>query len=132
MTDWKPGMFYDVGGSAALFWPDQHPEHPDPELAQRWLVFDPWGGLDVIVGRLPRDDAPITRELGWAPFLVQAKAAEDFVRELWRELRKTHTKASLRELSDAVWRRLEDQNTLADQELIKSIQEWREGKVIEL
>lgn len=69
MTEWKPGMVYDVGGAAALFWPDQHPEHPDPELAQRWLVFDPWGGLDIIIGRLPREDM-IEREMGLMPFLT--------------------------------------------------------------
>jgi hypothetical protein len=63
-------MFYDVGGAAALFWPDQHPEHPDPALAQRWIVFDPWGGLEIIVDRPPRDDAPIEREMGMVPFLT--------------------------------------------------------------
>lgn len=95
MTDWKPGMFYDVGGSAALFWPDQHPEHPDSELAQRWLVFDPWGGLDVIVGRLPREDMKPEYEMGWAPFLApHTKPA----REFWREIRDTPIEASLEEL----------------------------------
>jgi hypothetical protein len=69
MTDWKPGMVYDIGGAAALYWPDQHPEHPIP--GQRWVVFDPWGGLEVIMDRPPRDDAPIEREIGAMPFLVQ-------------------------------------------------------------
>lgn len=67
MTDWTPGMFYDVGGAAALYWPDQHPEHPIP--GQRWVVFNPWGGLEIIEGRLPREDFA-GREMGMAPFLV--------------------------------------------------------------
>jgi hypothetical protein len=70
MTEWTPGMVYDIGGASALFWPDQHPEHPDPALAQRWIVFDPWGGMEIIVGRPPREDAPITREIGLMPFLI--------------------------------------------------------------
>lgn len=115
MTEWIPGMFYDVGGAAALYWPDQHPEHPDPALAQRWLVFDPWGGLEVITGRPPRDDAPIEREMGLAPFL-----------------RPPDPQTSLRELPKEVWHRLEDQQTLADPELTQSIEEMRRGEWQEL
>jgi hypothetical protein len=70
MTEWIPGMFYDVGGAAALYWPDQHPENREP-AEQRWIVFTPWGGMEVITGRPPREDAPIEREMGMAPFLVQ-------------------------------------------------------------
>lgn len=130
MTDWKPGMFYDVGGAAALFWPDQHPEHPDPELAQRWLVFDPWGGLDIVIGRPPRDDGPIERELGLAPFLVPPDP-EAAARALWAEIRNTPVEASLRELAEEVWYALEDRQTMADPELLKSIEEMRQGKVTE-
>jgi hypothetical protein len=38
----------------------------------------------------------------------------------------------LRELADAVWYALEDQQTLADPELLKSLEEMSQGKVIEL
>lgn len=99
MTDHIPGMFYDVGGAAALFWPDQHPEHPDPELTQRWLVFDPWGGLDIVIGRLPREDGIVGSEQGLAPFLTPPDP-EEAARALWAEIRDTPVEASLRELQD--------------------------------
>jgi hypothetical protein len=67
---WKPGMFYDVGGAAAMYWPDQHPERREP-AAMRWLVFDPWGGVETVVGRLPRPDF-IGAEIGMVPFLRPA------------------------------------------------------------
>lgn len=67
VIEWKPGMVYDVGVSAALYWPDQHPENREP-AEQRWVVFTPWGDLEVITGRPPRDDMPIDREIGWMPF----------------------------------------------------------------
>jgi hypothetical protein len=71
---WKPGMFYDVGGAAALYWPDQHPERREP-AAMRWLVFDPWGGIETIVGRLPREDF-FGREIGMVPFLNDVPAED--------------------------------------------------------
>lgn len=116
MTDWTPGMFYDVGGAAALFWPDQHPEHPDPALAQRWIVFDPWGGLEVIIGRPPRDDMPIEREMGMVPFLTP-QDHEAAARELWAEIRGTPVEEALRGMKEAaekVWQQEQDQRTLAD------------------
>jgi hypothetical protein len=128
MTEWTPGMFYDVGGAAALFWPDQHPEHPDPALAQRWIVFDPWGGLEVITGRPPRDDGPIEREMGMVPFLTPQEP-EDAARALWAAMRSALVEA---DLPEEVWHRLEDQQRLANPELAQSIKEMRQGKFIEL
>lgn len=68
MSDYTPGMFYDVGSAVALFWPNQHPELKEP-AEQRWIVFDSWGGLEVITGRLPREDG-VGREIGMVPFLA--------------------------------------------------------------
>jgi hypothetical protein len=130
MTKWIPGMFYDVGGAAALFWPDQHPEHPDPALAQRWIVFDPWGGLEIITGRPPREDAPIEREMGLAPFLTPPDP-EEAARALWAAIRNTPVEAALRELSEEVWYALEDRKTLADPEVQRGIEAWRQGEVTE-
>jgi hypothetical protein len=130
MTEWIPGMFYDVGGAAALFWPDQHPELNEP-AEQRWIVFDPWGGLEVITGRPPRDDGPIEREMGMVPFLTPPDP-EATARALWARIRNTPVEAALRELADAVWYALEDRRTLADPELIQSLEEMRRGEVTEL
>jgi len=57
-----------VGGAAALYWPDEHPCRKEPP-EQRWLVFEPWGGIEIIVGRLPREDFTGT-EMGMAPFMA--------------------------------------------------------------
>lgn len=97
MTDWIPGMFYDVGGAAALFWPDQHPEHPDPALAQRWIVFDPWGGLEIIVDRDPREDF-IGREIGMVPFLNLSDPNEAAARAVWAKIRDIATEATVDEM----------------------------------
>lgn len=67
----RPGMFYDVGGAAALYWPDQHPCGKEP-ADQRWLVFEPWGGVEIIVGRLPREDFT-GAEIGMAPFITKTE-----------------------------------------------------------
>lgn len=98
MIDWTPGMFYDVGGAAALFWPDQHPELNEP-AEQRWIVFDPWGGLEVIEGRPPRDDGPIEREMGLVPFLTPPDP-EAAARALWAKIRSTPVETTLHELLD--------------------------------
>lgn len=130
MTDWIPGMFYDVGGAAALYWPDQHPENREP-AEQRWVVFTPWGGVEVIEGRPPRDDGPIEREMGMVPFLTPLDPQEA-ARALWAKIRGTPVELALRELSDAVWCALEDRQELANPELLKSLEEMREGKFTEI
>jgi hypothetical protein len=97
MTDYTPGMFYDIGGAAALYWPDQHPENHEP-AEQRWLVFESWGGLEVIEGRPPRDDVPIEREMGLVPFLIPPNPEPEPAREVWQRMRSTPVEATLEEM----------------------------------
>lgn len=106
VTDWKPGMFYEVGGAAALYWPDQHPEHPIP--GDRWLVFDPWGGLEVIMDRLPREDMTPAHEMGWAPFISPISPEDPeaarltAVQEFWRDIRSVPDEKAVEEMRTAL------------------------------
>jgi hypothetical protein len=70
----------------------------------------------------------------WVRLMPEAKSSspQEAALALWAEIRGTPVEASLRKLADAVWYALEDQQTLADPELLRSLEEMRRGEWREL